>query len=162
MATRHMGRGGLRQDPVPDRSHAFAKAESAWLSGTLRLLKNRQGRPASTRRRGPPPADALPPPPPAKPAPRDSLKAHRRQHASPKTPDTDPVRSASRYLNYILTIYPVYDIHTLYDIHSCVGVIISIMSFISIMTIKYYYHILTLHIFFMSYALFTVYYLFTL
>ncbi len=100
-----------------DGPHAFTKAESAWLSGTLSLLKHGAGRLASTRRLSAPPADPLPPPPPAKPTPRDSSKAQRRQGASPKTRDADPVRSASRFLNYTLIIYPLYDIHTFYDTH---------------------------------------------
>ena len=82
-----------------DGPHAFTKAESAWLSGTLRFLKLGAGRPASTRRRSVPPVDPVLPPPPAKPAPRDSSKAQRCQGASTKTRDADPVRSASRFLH---------------------------------------------------------------
>jgi hypothetical protein len=83
-----------------DGPHGFNDAESEWLTGTLRYLKRGPGRPASTRQRVVPAAAgkaaAIPPPPPR----RDSSKAQRRQDASPKPRDTDPVRSASRFLFY--------------------------------------------------------------
>jgi hypothetical protein len=103
-----------------DGLHGFNTAESAWLAGTLRFLKHGPGRPTSTRRRVVPAAAAAAaavPPPPAEPPRRDSSKAHRRQGASPKIRDTDPVRSASRFLNYILIIYTFYAIHTFYKTH---------------------------------------------
>jgi hypothetical protein len=83
-----------------DGPHGFNDAESAWLAETLRYLKRGPGRPASTRQRVVPAAAgkaaAIPPQPPRS----DSSKAQRRQDASPKPRDTDPVRSASRFLIY--------------------------------------------------------------
>lgn len=83
-----------------DGPHGFNAAESAWLAETLRYLKRGPGRPTSARRRVVPPAAgkaaANPPPPPR----RDSSKAQRRQGASPKPRDPDPVRSSSRFLIY--------------------------------------------------------------
>jgi hypothetical protein len=81
-----------------DGPHGFNNAESEWLTGTLRYLKRGPGRPASARVRVVPAAAgkaaAIPPPPPR----RDSSKGQRRESASPKPRDPDPVRSTSRFL----------------------------------------------------------------
>jgi hypothetical protein len=81
-----------------DGPHGFNNAESEWLTGTLRYLKRGPGRPASARQRVVPAAAgkaaAIPPPPPR----RDSSKGQRREGASPKPRDPDPVRSTSRFL----------------------------------------------------------------
>ena len=81
-----------------DGPHGFNDAESRWLTGTLRYLKRGPGRPASARVRVVPAAAgkaaAIPPPPPR----RDSSKGQRRESASPKPRDPDPVRSTSRFL----------------------------------------------------------------
>jgi hypothetical protein len=103
-----------------DGPHGFNPAESAWLAGTLRFLKHGPGRPTSARRRVVPAAAAAAvaaPPPPAEQPRRDSSKAQRRQGASPKIRDPDPVRSASRFVNYILIFYTFYAIHTFYNTH---------------------------------------------
>jgi hypothetical protein len=79
-----------------DGPHGFNAADqSAWLSGTLHFLKHGPGRPTSSRRRVVPAAAAAAaaaPPPPAEPPRRDSSKAQRRQGASSKIRDPDPVR----------------------------------------------------------------------
>ncbi len=62
-------------------------------------------------------AAAAAPTPPAEPPRRDSSKAQRSQGASPQIRDPDPVRSASRSVNYILIIYTFYAIHTFYNTH---------------------------------------------
>ena len=98
-----------------DGPHGFNANESAWLTGSLRYLKHGPGRPTSTRRRIDPAAAGKAAANPA-PAPRrDSSKAPRHQGASPKPRNTDPVRSASRYLIYKYIFYLLHDIHTCYD-----------------------------------------------
>ena len=82
-----------------DGPHGFSKAESSWLTATLRFLKQGQGRPPSARRRAsaPAPATSPSPPPAAKATSRISAKADRIGGASKKRRNTDPVQSSRRF-----------------------------------------------------------------
>ena len=97
--------GALEKWPE-DGPHGFSKAQSTWLSATLRFLKG-QGRPPSRRRASAHPRATSPAPPPAaKPASRSSVKANRGGVASKTTSNPDPVQSSRRFatvLNCILS-----------------------------------------------------------
>ncbi len=83
-------------------------------------MKHGPGRPKSTRRRVVPAAAAAAaaaPPQSAEPPRRDSSEAQRRQGASPKIRDPDPVRSASRFVNYVLITYIFYAVQTFHNTH---------------------------------------------